>query len=244
MRIISWNLNHRTTMKDIPSHVLTIIGAIGPDLVVLNEYVDGPNRESFKDGLRSLGFENISTSEKIGRSNQVLMASIGTHKQGEIDPPDLDSSSVTNFKHVICAGDNLEVVGVRAPAYTSGKELREYWCSLLDIIRKSRNKRILFLGDFNCDPCKPTTPGGKALSNLRAEGWNVPDPEGEWSYTSWDGQKSSSIDHVVASPSVGKIQARYIKYINSCIVAGRAVKKLIRIEISTSYHLLSVSQCL
>ena len=47
MKLITWNLNHRMRPKLIPDLVPEAIRALGPDLIVLTEYVRGPSHDSF-----------------------------------------------------------------------------------------------------------------------------------------------------------------------------------------------------
>ena len=190
MRILSWNLNHRIRMKTIPVTALSVIDVLEPDLVILNEYVDGPERSPFKEELQSQGLRNIHVSKKIDRTNQVLMASRKPHHTGDLKAPELDDSSETNFCHITLPELALDIVGLRVPTY-AGKEMKDYWARLVEVINSSIDRRIIFVGDFNCDPERPKTLGGKALTGLLENGWQIPAPIGEWSYISFDGQRRS-----------------------------------------------------
>ena len=50
------------------------INSICPDIIALNEYVDGEARDSLKKGLDKIGFRYVSVSEKSNRQDQVLIA--------------------------------------------------------------------------------------------------------------------------------------------------------------------------
>jgi exonuclease III len=52
MKIISWNLNHRTIEKPIPDDVVIFFDKYAPDIIALNEYVDGESRNEFKHNLK------------------------------------------------------------------------------------------------------------------------------------------------------------------------------------------------
>jgi Endonuclease/Exonuclease/phosphatase family len=220
MKILSWNLNHRTQMKKIPLKVLSIINKIAPDLIVLNEYVDGDDRISFKLGLREIGFKHISLSRKINRENQVLIASKTIHERGDLDPPSYDESSITNFLHIVLSIFDIEVVGIRVPAYKTSLELKAYWSELLDIINFTKTRKIVFIGDFNCDPDFSKTPGARVLNVLRKEGWKIPAPVGEWSYISYNGLRTSCLDYALGSPEIDNISGQYISKLGSHIIAG------------------------
>jgi len=220
MKILSWNINHRIQMKKIPTSVLSIINEISPDLLVLNEYVDGDERIHFKYGLKENGFTHISISNKFDRQNQVLIASRVKHKRGDLKPPSYDESSITNFLHVALPIFGIEVVGIRVPAYKKAGELKSYWGELLSIIRSTKSRNIVFVGDFNCDPEISKTPGAKVLKLLREEGWKIPPPYGNWSYISYNGQRRSRLDYTLASPAVDDISGTYISKLGSYIIAG------------------------
>lgn len=74
MRIIAWNVNHRAARHAIPDWVGTAIAAERPDAVVLTEYVVGPDHGRFTEELRELGLRHQDVTERVGRNNQVLLA--------------------------------------------------------------------------------------------------------------------------------------------------------------------------
>ncbi|MBP9014086.1 MAG: endonuclease/exonuclease/phosphatase family protein [Smithella sp.] len=224
MKILSWNLNHRIQLKVIPDAVLSIINEISPDLIVLNEYVDGEERLSFKNGLNEIGFLHISVSQKLNRQNQVLIASKAKHERGDLNPPPYDEASVSNFLHVVVPAYDIEIVGLRVPAYKNNFDLTTYWCNLLDIIRSTICRNIVFIGDFNCNPAVLRTPGAKCLNILCEENWRLPIPKGNWSYVSYNGQKRSRLDYAIGSPEVGNMSGIYISKLGSYVIAGTKVE--------------------
>lgn len=207
-------------MKRIPDHVLTVIDELSPDLVTLNEYVDGDERTPFKKGLREIGFPHISVSQKYKRQNQVLIASKTEHKRGDLRPPLYDEAAISNFLHVIVPTFAIEVVGLRAPAYKRTQDQKIYWSDLLAIFKSVAARRIVFVGDFNCNPVNSNTPGARSLNQLCKEGWELPIPSGPWSYISCNGRKRSALDYALCSPAVENLSGTYISAVGSCLVAG------------------------
>lgn len=207
-------------MKEIPVATIDVINRHHADIVILNEHTDGESREPFKAALGELGYASILGSDKIGRSNQVLIASRRGINPGEIAAPDLDDCSKTNFLHVVVPSIGLNIVGLRCPAYTEGKELSAYWDELRPIIDDSVSERIIFMGDFNGDPDGKRSPAGVNLMELCEAGWRVPAPDGEWSYISHNGKSRSRLDHVSASTEVIIRNARYVTEANGIIIAG------------------------
>ena len=197
-----------------------MVDGLNLDVLVLNEYVDSENTKAFKLGLERIGFTNISISDKLGRHNQILIASKVQHSPGDLVPPQMDNDSKSNFLHVLMADDDLEIVGLRVPFYKGAGLLKKYWEQLRDIIAYCKDRKILFIGDFNGSPDKPRTVTGRQLTELISDGWRLPSPEGAWSYISHDGKARSSIDHALLSPSLGNASAAYHKEVGGILLAG------------------------
>lgn len=107
---------------------------------------------------------------------------------------------------MLIEGTDLELVGFRVPSYT-GTKLRKYWEDMVATMRLCRDRRIVFIGDFNLDP-ESGKHGARLLRQLCAIGWSLPRCEGEWSYARADGYRSR-IDHAIAAPAVRIRSARY-----------------------------------
>jgi len=223
--ILAWNLNHRTTMKVVPPRAIDALESLAADVVVLNEYTDGEAREWFKNALREIGYQNIVVSTKLGKQNQVLIASRMPIIQGDIAPPAFDDSARTNFLHIVVPEWELDIVGLRCPAYLRRKDLSLYWSELRAIMNAAAARRALFVGDFNGDPDRPTTPAGKHLAELRSAGWTIPSPTGEWSYVSHDAGRRSRLDHVAGTPGVKVLATSYVHEVSGIVLAGPAESK-------------------
>lgn len=126
MKIISWNLNHRTLEKPIPATVIDSLQHLDADIVVLNEYVDGPSRAEFKDNLNGIGYGHLAVSTHYPKHNQVLIASRHAITEGDLEAPNLTLPAKSNFLHVKLADQTLEVVGARPPAYKTKRETEAY----------------------------------------------------------------------------------------------------------------------
>lgn len=74
MRAIAWNLNHRARRRRIPDWVVAAIAAQTPHVIVLTEYVEGPDHEQFIAGLGSVGLTHCEISERQKGHNQLLIA--------------------------------------------------------------------------------------------------------------------------------------------------------------------------
>jgi hypothetical protein len=156
LHLAAWNLNHRTGRKSIPPAVIHAIASLDIDVLVLTEFVDGAHHDNFKDSLKDVGFEGIAVSVKAPRQNQVLLAArTPLVDDGLLPLPGLD----------------LEVVGFRAPMYLTADDRSGYWRQVETIVRSARDRRVIFLGDFNTDPHSDTRPCAAVFPRLQAEGF-------------------------------------------------------------------------
>jgi exonuclease III len=217
MKIIALNLNHKTSLRAIKPRLVEVIEKLRPDVLTLNEYVHGETRGTLLEALAHVGLGNVLFSERLNGNNQVLVASRNAISAGDLRGPDTaDKGGESNFLHVLLPHADLEIVGVRAPAYEGSSELRAYWKGLIEIIRSTKQRRILFLGDLNADPDSGRGVGALGLTGLRDEGWYIPAAVGPWSYVS-----GSRIDHAIAAPSVSVEGAEYVTEISGIVIASQ-----------------------
>lgn len=224
IRITAWNLNHRTREKNIPPEAIGCIRLLDAEILILTEFVDGPTRLRFKESLAEMGYKSIRVSRKITKNNQVLIASKTPLITGDLIPPDTTEDAATNFLHQILPNYDLEVVGVRPPTYKS-MQLQDYWHHLSSIIARTKDRAIVFIGDLNCDPFLGSSSGAVALKKLCSEGFIIPKPEGLWSYISYNGMRSTRIDHALISPKIRYCKASYITRCGHMILAGPDYEK-------------------
>lgn len=219
MRILAWNVGHQTherPMKPVFSHV---IQSLAPDVLVLNEYVDGDTRNAMKQMLRDMGLGEIRCSTRNGIHNQILIASRGRLHDGSIAATGFDEIAASNVLSVHLDEPAIEVVGFRTPAYELAAPKHAFWKQMDATIRSHNDKPVVFIGDMNADPAQRRSAGGRVLSQLASDGWQVPTPVGEWSYC---GVKTRTrIDHAVASPSIRILATAYWPEVDARACAGR-----------------------
>jgi len=215
VRIAAWNLNHRAREKPISPKVAKAVQEIAPDVLVLNEYVDGQSRQQLRADLEALGLVNQLVSERISGQNQVLIASRLPFEPGALrGPATQDGAGAANFLHVRLPSVNLDLIGIRVPWYT-GKPLTFYWDLLMPLIEATRSKRAVWIGDLNADPERPINVGGRRLAALRSAGWQIPAADGQWSFPT-----GSRIDHALVASSLRVGSARYITTLNGQSMIG------------------------
>jgi endonuclease/exonuclease/phosphatase family metal-dependent hydrolase len=223
LHLAAWNLNHRTGRKSIPPAVIHAIASLDIDVLVLTEFVDGAHHDNFKDSLKDVGFEGIAVSVKAPRQNQVLLAArTPLVDDGLLPLPGHTEAATTNWLHRRLPGLDLEVVGFRAPMYLTADDRSGYWRQVETIVRSARDRRVIFLGDFNTDPHSDTRPCAAVFPRLQAEGFQLTNPKGEWSYHSGNGSGGTRIDHALASPALPIKEAKYVYKSGRHLFAGSA----------------------
>ncbi len=197
-----------------------------PDVLALNEFVDGPGRQALRQDLHALGLVHVAVSERLNGHNQVLVASRLPFVLGELSGPESpDRGGESNFLHVSFTVLDLDFVGLRAPAYES-RPLAAYWLLLRETVRANIDKPIVFMGDLNTDPQQSRRASAKHLQSMIADGWTVPVPEGPWSFVSRSGQ-TTRIDHAIVSPLLQVVAARYVCQSGDLLLAGPSRKSAI-----------------
>lgn len=220
MKIISWNLNHRTIEKPIPDSVLKFFIDFKPDIIMLNEFIDGDSRISFKEKLTELGFHHQLTSPKIGKHNQVFCASKTPINLGDIHPPSISKSAETNFLHIKLLESEIELVGFRAPSYKKSQEKALYWKEFSSIVSNTKNRKIIFIGDMNYDPFSGIAATSKEIQFDLNGKFKIPNPIGEWSFISINGKNKTRIDHSIVAEKINIESAEYCVKFNNNILAG------------------------
>lgn len=222
MRIVSWNLGHQTQERRLKPRLQEALALLVPDVLVLNEYVHGPSRDLFVEALRGQSLANLLVSERVGKNNQILIASCVAMRRGDLDgPPSADGGGESNFLHVVIPEYSLEIVGLRVPAYERRDELGAYWDGLARLMVSAEDRAIVFIGDFNADPDSTKSVGSKQLASLRGRGWNVPSPSGAHSFKS-----GARIDHIAASKTVAALRAKYVDRIGAIKLCGAAAEAI------------------
>lgn len=229
MRLLAWNINHRTTNKDIPKQMADSIAALEPDIVVLTEFVPGESRASFLAELTGYGFCNQLVSDKvpienlksgdfrIGRENHVFIASRLSCKAGYTTAPLIESSVPTNFLHVVLEEDGLNIFGIRIPDYSKQLPIkRACWDWLISMADKNRDVPSIILGDLNTDPNDTVAKCGNRIKMLEDQGWQRASPIETSSFKS----NGRCIDHAFVTHHYKITSAQYIASKGNYIYMG------------------------
>ena len=70
MKIVAWNINHKAREKTVPDQLTGAIASLGPDVIILTEYVHGPSRAAFHASLVKHGFCHLLMSDRRPGGNR------------------------------------------------------------------------------------------------------------------------------------------------------------------------------
>jgi endonuclease/exonuclease/phosphatase family metal-dependent hydrolase len=221
MRLVHWNINHRTREKRIPPALVDALAALEADLVVLTEYVHGPTRASFIDALSAAGLGHHVSSVLAPGEYLVLIAARAPLERGDIVAPPIAASVPSNALHVRSATLGVDVLGMRLPDYSRKPALRRAcWDWILETANAARNRPFVILGDLNTDPAYPRARCGDRLGMLVERGWQHALPAEGDSY--WGpGGAARRLDHAFVTPHFAVTAARYVTTVDGHQLGGR-----------------------
>jgi endonuclease/exonuclease/phosphatase (EEP) superfamily protein YafD len=211
MKLLAWNLNHRAARRRIPSWIATAINEQAPDVLVLTEYVEGRDHESFLGSLRDSRLCTFSCSEQRGRQNQLLIASSYAQRRYGLVTPDIYPSVPSNVLEVSLVSPDVTVLGFRMPAFKGRDRAlkRPTWNWLLGEAERLRSASALIVGDFNTASGDSKAKCGDCLDKLVQCGWQHARPASGYSWRHPRFKTKREIDHIFLSPSLVPTQVEY-----------------------------------
>ncbi len=210
MKLLAWNLNHRAARRLIPSWIATAIDEQTPDVLVLTEYVEGQDHDSFLATLNANGLCTFSCTTQPGRENQLLIASRDTQLRYELVVPDIHPSVPSNILEVSLASPGITVLGFRMPAFEPKQRAlkRRTWNWLFGEADRLRAGSTLIVGDFNTAPDDSEALCGDCLEKLIQSGWQHR-PASGYSWRHPQSGTERQIDHIFLSASLVPRRVEY-----------------------------------
>jgi endonuclease/exonuclease/phosphatase family metal-dependent hydrolase len=226
MKVLTWNLNHRTMERRIKPGTTNAISVLGADLVIFTEYVYGPTRQQFIGGLAEVGLRHCLLSPVIKGQNSVLIVSREPLVQGDIVGQGMDPALRSNLLHAVDPASGIEVLGIRVPDFSrQPRQKRACWDSIEVMAEQLISRASVILGDFNTDPNYSAARCGNRISKLHAAGWQNGTPEAGASYWTPRGH-GVRIDHAFLSPSLALMKAEYVASYGDQFFAGGGPRAL------------------
>ena len=154
MKLLAWNLNHRAAKRRIPAWIATAIAEQSPDVLVLTEYVEGPDHVDFCETLKTQGLGKYSLTLQPGGENQLLIVSRDVQRRSHLNVPDIHPSVPPNALEVVLESDGVTIMGFRMPAFKPKERSlkRQTWNWILAESNRLRVLPALIVGDFNTAP--------------------------------------------------------------------------------------------
>lgn len=202
MRILSWSLNHRGRVHDVPGWVVPAIEAETPDVLVCTDYVRGPRHVEFLAALRAIGLRHSDVTAPLpGSPDVVLVAARESLLGGSVFPPaDSPPALRSGVAHAILQESGVHVLGFRMPRF--GEEAaskRTTWEWLTDAIDPLLEEPAIVVGDFDTAPGAPRRGDADELATLEERGWRVAIPSDGGSRSTPAGEPEGS-DFALVSP--------------------------------------------
>ena len=209
MRLVTWNLGHRTDGNRRPDKVIQALIALEPDIVILAQRLPAAACRPLLDALAGIGLK-LHLAPKAGQRNRrVLIASrldlvpgvLETDADGDHPPP--------NVLHAYAPNGTLDVLGLRMPDCGDRPTSRQAcWDWLLQAAATLKQRRAVLIGDFEFDANHERAGGMEHLRRLTNEGWRHAAPADGAAYWTTAGQ-ATRLDHALLSPSIQPIDVRY-----------------------------------
>lgn len=205
MKLIAWNVNHRAQRRSIAPWIGEAIAKADPDVLILTEYVVGKDHERFMRQLAAAALAHVLVSDRVGSSNQVLVASKTAIVRGEVTMPSITPEAPANFLHARLLDEQIDVFGFRMLSFPNRHNpyKRRIWDWLMGVLAASKAGRTVIAGDFNTAPGDREQGCGDCLAALIASDWQFAEPREGYSW------KTRTIDHAFLSPALSYSSARY-----------------------------------
>jgi len=223
MKLLTWNINHRTCNKKIPYNMAKAIASLTPDVIVLTEYVPGSSHQLFIEQLESYGFIHHIMSKRVLKENQVFIAANTTLECGKIlAPTNIDKSLPSNVLHVLLPERGFHILGLRMPDYSKLPKIkRQCWDWILKVAEESTDLPFVIMGDFNTDPDDSQAKCGNRIKQLKDNGWQHSMPSSGASYWAIINDSGRRLDHAFISRHFDVLAAEYISESGGYVFAGK-----------------------
>lgn len=219
MRLVSWNIGHRVKARRIDPGLVAALWSLGPDVIVLTEYVPGP---SHPDLLAALEARSLTCrlSESNPGHNHILIAARASLLQGDLRGSDRVPAFSSNVLHIGLSDPKLDVLGLRIPVGRRIEIKSTCWDWIVEAAEKLKDRPSVLVGDFNTDPENRRARCRDRVSKLVGRGWQLVIPPAGASYWGPAGREGR-IDYAFASSHIRVRASEYVTSSGSFAFAGR-----------------------
>jgi endonuclease/exonuclease/phosphatase family metal-dependent hydrolase len=246
MKLLTWNVNHRTFNRNIPYHMAKAIASLTPDVIVLTEYVPGSSHQRFVEQLYSYGFTHHAMSKRVLKENQIFIVANTTLEYGKIlAPTNIEKSVLSNVLHVHLPDKEFDILGLRVPDFSNQPIIQptfksQCWDWIMNIAEDNKDHPFIIMGDFNTDPDYSHARCGDRISQLVTEGWQLAMPRSGASYWAIKNGSEKRLDHAFISRHFIVLVAEYISESGRYVFAGKKSEAMsdhavLLVEIQTNF---------
>ncbi|HET9236139.1 MAG TPA: endonuclease/exonuclease/phosphatase family protein [Oligoflexus sp.] len=223
MRIITWNVNHRTKEVPIRSGLIEALLALEADVMIITEFVPGKSRTAFYQALSDGGYPFTIISEHLRGHNTIFIASRFPLTKGDLVAPSLMKAMTPNALHVRLPSVGIEILGVRLPLPVKKEHHFLWWEWVLASASSVRELPLVIIGDFNVDSRNRRFPKWKwsdPVQKLSELGFSLATPSTGFSFFPRADKKKTCLDHAFISKDFRLLRAEYVTEISGLRVAG------------------------
>jgi len=211
MRLVTWNLGHRSNGSRCPDRLASALAALAPDILILVDHAAGVARRPLLEALAGIGLGHQLASRPGARAGRKLFASRLAMVPGSLDPSAPEEAAPASVLHAYAPNGLLDVLGLRIRS--CGRELASraaYWTWLRHASANLKQRRAILIGDFTDDVADDPSGSSRQLRRFMDEGWQHAVPAEGASCPS-QGAQAQRLDHAFLSPSLQRVDARYAR---------------------------------
>jgi hypothetical protein len=208
MRLVTWNLGHRTNGDCRSDGLVAALTALEPDIAVLVDRSPGTSCEQLLAALAGMGLGHQLATAPGEHDGRVTLAS-----RLEMVPGSLDTRATggmpSHLLHAYAPAGDLDVISLTTgrnghvgPARQAG------WDWLHRAATTLKQRRTILIGDF-ASGADDAGPGhSQPLRRFISEGWQHAMPT-EGAPSSRGGEDAPGVDHAFLSPLLQRIDTHY-----------------------------------
>jgi hypothetical protein len=208
MRLVTWNLGHRSNGDCRSDGFVAALTALEPDIAVLVDRSPGTACERLLATLAGIGLGHQLATGAGGHDGRVTLASRLAMVPGSLDPR-TTGEMPSHLLHAYSPAGDLDVVSLTTGRNGRGGPARQAgWDWLHRAAPTLRQRRTILIGDFTSE----TDDGGpgdpRPLRRFISEGWQHAMPT-EGASCPTGGGDALDVDHAFLSPSLQRIDTHY-----------------------------------
>jgi len=209
MRLVTWNLGHRSNGDCRSDGLVAALTALEPDIAVLVDRSPGTACEQLLAALAGIGLGHQLATAPGEHDGRVTLAG-----RLEMLPGSLDARTTgempSHLLHAYAPSGNLDVISLTTGRNGRGGQARqEGWDWLHRAASTLKQRRTILIGDLASGAAYAGPGHAQPLRRFISEGWQHAMPT-EGASCSTDGEDAVGVDHAFLSPLLQRIDTHYV----------------------------------